>query len=434
MRSPNFKNHLPLSSLLAVLLAGTSVACSSGDADSANDGADHDDHDHDHDHDDDLDHDDPTHPQGRLLVSDGSEGRVIVIDLEEGEAIASLSTEGAARVYASSDGSRGFAVQGSADAVQGVDIGIRYESHGDHFDVEKNDPKILSELVVSCVRPVHFVPHHGYSAAFCDGDGMLHVIEDNGSADTFELSSFDSGRPHHGVGLVAFGHVIVSAPNPDDEEDALPIGVRALNFDGEEEAMFDDCPGLHGEAATEDHACFGCTDGVLCIEQENGELVSVKIDHPKDTEEGIRVGTLAASSASSLMIGNWGEDLAVVDLKNLRLSPLAVGEAYLGFTLNEAGTHVFLLTAGGGFQKINVRTGEVEAQAAVFPEFEVEPGHSQLKPSFVLGSNHAYVVDPRRAELYEIALKDLELTDRVFKLEDGQYNSLALVGLPPTHP
>ena len=238
MRSNSTLTGSQFGSLLSMVLAGTSLACSGNDSTADDDEHHHDemsDHDHDrdddHDHDHDDDKDDHGSPvfSGRLLVSDGAVGRVVVIDLEQGKAIESLTTTGAARVYASSNGVRGFAVQGSEDAVQGIDPGIRYESHGDHFDVEKTTPRVLSELVVSCSRPVHFVPHHDYSAAFCDGDGMLHVFEDTSATSTYELMTFDSGRPHHGVGLAAFDRILVSNPNLDDEDDALPIGVRALN-------------------------------------------------------------------------------------------------------------------------------------------------------------------------------------------------------------
>src|SRR5690606_21933927 len=116
---------------------------------------------------------------------------------------------------------------------------------------------------------------------------------------------------HHGVGLVAFDRILLSNPNPEDAEDALPIGVRALNFDGEEEAVFNECPGLHGEAATDDHVCFGCSDGILCLHEVDGDLMSLKLGNLANAVEGARVGTLASSSENGIFLGNWGDDLAI---------------------------------------------------------------------------------------------------------------------------
>lgn len=366
---------------------------------------------------------------GRLLVADGTEGRVVVVDLHEGEAVASLSLQGPARLYPSSDAMRGFAVAGAHDVVEGIEPGIEYVEHGDHHHEVVTEPAVLSEVVVSCSRPVHFIAHAGYGAAFCDGDGQLHLFDDTGATET--QHTFDSGRPHHGVGLVAFDHVLLSIPNPEDEADSLPVGVRVLSFEGEEQAQFDECPGLHGEASTGEHVCFGCLDGVLCLSQAgSGSLEQIKVAPPDAATEDLRVGSLAGSRAGAL-VGNWGEDLVRVDLKRAVLSPIPVGEPYLGFALSEDGAEVFVLTASGELRKIDLASGKPTASTAVFPEFEIEPGHGQLRPSFILGRGFAYVVDPRRSEIFELELETLEVTERQIALPEGNYHSLALVALPP---
>lgn len=372
---------------------------------------------------------------GRLLISDGASGRVVVVDLALGEVVASLHTQGPARVYPSSDGLRGFAIETSAGAVEGINAGVAYFNHGDHWHPKTSEPRLFAQPVVSCPQPIHFVTGDGRAAAFCDGDGMLYVFEDTGTTEAVPMMDvFDSGRPHHGVGLVALDHVILSSPNPNDEEDALPVGVRMLDFQGTEHARYDSCPGLHGEASTDTQVCFGCSDGVLCIHSNAGQPGSTKIQNPADTPEGIRIGRLAASESSGLIFGNWGTDLARIDPITGTLSPLPIGEPYLSFALTEDGLNVLVLTLSGYLRKFDAQTGAQLAEVVVMPAFELESGHSQLRPSFVVGAEHAYVVDPRHPEVYELTLETLQLTPRALELEAGQYHSLALVGIPPAWP
>lgn len=370
-------------------------------------------------------------PVGRLLVSDGSNGQVVVIDLQEGEAVASLDTLGPARVYANSNGSHGFAVQTSTDAVQGIRPGLEYINHGDHFHAETSSVALWDEVVTTCNRPIHFVAHDGWGATFCDGDGQLHIFDDTASDEPIEPQSFDSGRPHHGVGLVAFDHVLLSIPNPEDLEDALPVGVSALSFEGAQIEAFETCPGLHGEAASERYVCFGCQDGVMCMYQEEDTLVSTKIEAPEDTPDGVRVGQLSASYKSGVFVGNWGENLALLNPQDGSMTPITVGKSILGFKVSDDGEYIFVLSADGNLAKIHIEDQEIEAEEAVIPEFVVESGHRQLRPTFELGHEFIYVVDPRSPEVLELSAESLELTEREIRLPDGQYHSIAVVAVPP---
>ncbi len=375
--------------------------------------------------------DDPQRPaqQGRLLISDGAAGRVVVVDLKAGRVAATLATNGASRSYSSSGGDMGFAVQTGAGAVQVISPGLSYVDHGDHFDPVTSAPEVLSMPIVACDVPIHFVAHDEHAATFCDGDGILRVFDDTVASTDYEVTEFDSGRAHHGVGLVALGHVLLSMPNPKDEDDVLPVGVRALRFDGEEQFQFANCSLLHGEASTNEHVCFGCSDGVMCLsEGDDGEILSKKIAS-ENPEEGVRVGSLVAKK--SVMVGNWGDNLVTVEHASGTLEPISFGEPYLQFALTEDALHLILLADSGILYKLRLSDGEIVDSLELMPEFVREPGHGQLRPKFVLGSDVAYAIDPRHAEVFEIDLAAFELSPRQIELPEGEFHSLALVALPP---
>ena len=89
--------------------------------------------------------------------------------------------------------------------------------------------------------------------------------------------------------------------------------------------------------------------------------------------------------------------------------------------------------AAGELRRVDLSTGETVASVMVLPNFEVEAGHGQLRPTFILSHAHAYVVDPRYPEIYEVDMEEFALTERRVTLDDGQYHSLALVAEPAYH-
>ena len=163
--------------------------------------------------------------------------------------LATYEVAGPARVYAGADGTLVYAVQTDADRVNVIDSGVRYVPHEDHDDLDLVEPALL-DFALDGTTPIHFVAHDDTIAIFNDGDGTATIFTEDvvrsNSADTLTV---DSGRPHHGVAVPMDDVVVISLPDPDDPEAALPVGVTVRTLAGEEVAAFAECPGLHGEAS-----------------------------------------------------------------------------------------------------------------------------------------------------------------------------------------
>ena len=156
------------------------------------------------------------------------------------------------------------------------------------------EPALL-DFALDGTTPVHFVAHDDTIAIFNDGDGTATIFtEDVVRSNGADMVTVDSGRPHHGVAVPMDDVVVISLPNPDDPEAALPVGVTVRTLAGEKEvAAFAECPGLHGEASIgHDAVAFGCTDGVLIVEREGDVWSSRKIANPADNPNNARIGTL----------------------------------------------------------------------------------------------------------------------------------------------
>lgn len=383
----------------------------------------------------------PEVTMGRLLVADGTDAVVRVIDLDDGTVHGPIAIEAAARVYADPFARYGYAVQGSANRVHIVDSGVLFESHGDHYHIAKEAPSLLSTRLDGD-RPVHFVVHgeedtpsSWYAASFNDGSGILDVIQERSLSTTEpRIVHVPSGRPHHGVGLVVAGHVLLSLPDPEDATASLPIGVtaRAVATPDEVEDTFDGCPGLHGEAAGHELVAFGCSDGVLFLEVHGDHFHEIKREYPGTVPDDVRVGTLAAAHDLDVVIGNWSnEGLVVIDPHaEPHFTPIPIESPVLRFALDAHGEHLVVLTADGRLHALAPTTGEPLGEPIrVIDAFAVEPGHAQVRPTFTVGAERVFVVDPRVDEVIEVELEAWAIERRIEV--GGSPGSIAIFSVSP---
>jgi hypothetical protein len=63
------------------------------------------------------------------------------------------------------------------------------------------------------------------------------------------------------------------------------------------------CPDLHGSYSNENHTAFGCSDGVLVVEQSGDNFVATKIANPPGTPTGVRIGTIIGHDEQPNFIG-----------------------------------------------------------------------------------------------------------------------------------
>ncbi|HSI94324.1 MAG TPA: hypothetical protein VK925_12550, partial [Jiangellaceae bacterium] len=234
-------------------------------------------------------------PQPRLVVA--TDVGVVVLDPADGTVLDSFETATQPAPVVAGDGRHVFLVQREADRTQVLDAGTWAAEHGDHAHYYVADPA-LRDVEVQGVEPVHVVSHDGRTAIFHDGDGTATLFRDAGlRIDSLDEAVLDTGAPHHGVVVPLAAGAVVSIPPPTGD-DTLPTGVTVVDEDGAEVVRFDDCPGLHGEAAVGNMLAFACSDGVLLVEGEHAH----KVDYPGG--DG-RVGSFTAGPVGDYLVGNY---------------------------------------------------------------------------------------------------------------------------------
>ncbi|MFV0307906.1 MAG: zinc metallochaperone AztD [Desertimonas sp.] len=268
----------------------------------------------------------------------------------------------------------------------------------------------LTDQVVAAEAPGHVVPHGGVTALFDDASGVVTIV-DTGALDTagFEpVEVYEAAEPHHGFAVV-LGNGDLALTVGDSEE---RTGMVVLDAERTEIARNEECAAIHGEGtAADDVLVAGCGDGVLIY--RDGEITKVTSPDP----EG-RIGTIAGSSESPVVLGNYSSDpdaapeqVSLVDTEAATITLVDLGASYTFRSLGR-GAHGEALVLGtdGALHVIDPTTAEVTVSIPVVDAWE-EPEDWQLpRPALFVRDHTVYVSDPAANQLHTVDIEAGEVT------------------------
>jgi ABC-type Zn uptake system ZnuABC Zn-binding protein ZnuA len=364
----------------------------------------------------------------RLLVSDFETAPSKLIDVDNGKIIARYEVGAPTYPYTSPTGRFGVKIQTNANLITAVDSGILIEDHGDHMHPYKRDAR-LTDFRAEGRTPIHYVAHAGQIAIFNDGSGEVMLLtERNFESAEAEMLTFKTARPHHGVAVPLGDRIVLSVPDTQNMDYALPLGIEVRDMRDNVVASFaDQCPGLHGEASSGAFTAFGCADRVLVLER-NGDDFSVKsLRYAPETPSGTRVGTVIGHEKQNFFIGNFGQTgLVRIDPIAGTLTPITLPMRYSAFRLDaETGEKIIVVTTDGSVHRIDAMTGRIEASIEAVTPFVFRT--RVPRPGLATVRNLAYVTDPAAGEVVEIDLEAMNVTRRF--VVEGKPVRLAVLGV-----
>lgn len=279
-------------------------------------------HGHDHDHD---------HGRGRLLISGAEPFQVSVWDLDHQEVRAEYSLAGEVRQLYASPGYRyGFILQRNANLVNVVDGGQWYEDHGGHGHDRSQDPLMLN-FSTDSVRPTYLTNSATQSVIFYDGDSSTETRARVGVFTEGTLANNGTGRwldldTHmHGTAQARGDYLLTGLRDPESESN-LPDQVALYHWHDDHfdrEQVFDEpCPGLHGSAQAHEFIVFGCSDGVLVIEQDHSDFTASKIGYPADYAPERGIGVLVGHPRHEVFVGVAAGHFFEVDPEAATIHPI----------------------------------------------------------------------------------------------------------------
>ncbi len=263
---------------------------------------------------------------GRLAIYDQDNASIKVMDLNSKSILSSYSLPGEApRLYASPNSRYAVVIQRSDDLVSFVDSGFYTEDHGDHMHDFVVDPSFLS-FSLSASMPTHYSSHEDFSVVFFDGlvDGItssVSILTDSGIGSGQVMAELTLANNMHGVAKLIEDQLFVTYRDPLITDTVLPAAVERYSFDGGslrfEDRYVEECPLLHGSAATDEFITFGCGDGVLVINLTNTSYPATKLDNPETLMADKRIGSLYSHPDVTEFVGIAGNQIYVIDPTNV---------------------------------------------------------------------------------------------------------------------
>ena len=358
---------------------------------------------------------------GRLLIGDGETGALSVIELESGEVHQGEFDMGsrAGRIYATKSGRYAVAVASDANMVHLIDGGIYLQEHGDHFDLVEAEASRI-DLDLSGDRPVHLYISGDRAAIYYDGSGDVvvideHELEHDGSA--YQPIVFNAGAQHGAA--IPFEHdlIAVSTQHPDyaqnPEEYRLPVGAEIRDLHGH--VLYtapEGCPDLHGDAGNGHIAVFGCTGGVLAVEDHHGEYHSWFIDAPAGSPDDFRITSLWGYDGLDHFFGlGSAVGLYLVEAEEgemEQLIPASEDLRPIQVAVSHDGELLLVVMSDGELRMYDAHDADLLASASGFLSDEIDPGF-WARPHIATAPGHIFITDSAAGEVLALDSHDLEV-------------------------
>ncbi len=357
-------------------------------------------HDDDHGHSDDHGHD-HAHGHGelegvRLLVASLDGPELLVLDAVDGDVLATFTIPSLGRVYQLPNAQLAAVTNRDANRVTFVHSGLSAVDHGDHMDLLEGTPYVLKTVNLG-PQPTHFFAQGNDIAVYNDGDGSMAWLDARLLGISLDFVQVPGTAADHGSLAVVDGYLIGGG--------LREAGVRVFDRNETELASFGGCPGLHGQATLGNAVAFGCSDGVLIVQARGGGTFAAnKVGNPAGSPENARVGTLVSHPSSPVMVGNFGQGIAIIDPVAGSLTAVALPAAPAAMRFSDDGELV-VLTLDGALHRLDAVSGDVLASVQVVDAVVA----GQPRPAFALSGDHAFVTDPAHGAVWLVDLDHMEV-------------------------
>jgi zinc transport system substrate-binding protein len=370
----------------------------------------------------------------RLFVSDHAEPVVRAIDALDGDVLGTFTVEGPATLHRTSGGETVFAVQGAAGSVGAIRTGIALHDHGDHGDIDIDEPALLA-VRIDGAKPAHFVELQGNIAQWFDGEDAVRVFSEKSVLDGKpDVRIAGLAAAHHGVAVPYRNHAVVTIPDPQDAS-KRPVGARVVDYAGNTVGEDVACPGLHGSAGSGNLYALACDTGLLLIEEKAGVPAIRHLPYASSLPEGSS-STLIGGKGLQYFVGNYGPDRIVV------IDP---SEGDNGFQLVQLPTRrvhfavdpirvkfTYVLTEDGQLHKIDVLGATIAQSLKVTDPYSMDGHWSDPRPRVAVAGDHVVVTDPLNGKLHLVDAASFEKTGEI-AVEGKPFNIVAVGGSGAAH-
>lgn len=374
----------------------------------------------------------------RVFVGDHKDAKVTAFDLEKPENRWDFKTTGQNKLYSVNEGAAIVAVESDNDAVHFINSGISLHSHGDHSDIEIENPSAVDKPLTG-PRPFHVIDHDGKIVINFDKGGYAEIVEAHELAhNEIESKQLKQARAHHGFAApVGNGWVTTVASDAPVEGDAAPtrVGLRAVKEDGTVAGDVAICTGIHGEAFSGAYLAAGCKEGILTVTAGADGPVTKMLAYPADLPAGQTTGTLLGAKSMQVFLGNYGaKGLVVVDPVDApTFQYIELPFRRVDFVLDPANARFgYVLTEDGTLHQIDVLAGKLSKSAKVTEPYSMDGHWNDPRPRIAMAGDEVVMTDPNAGLVRRISKTELKEVGTV-KVEGKPYNIAVAGGSGKVH-
>ncbi len=369
----------------------------------------------------------------RLFVSDHAEPVVNVIDALDGDKLDTFQIKGPASLYRTDSGQTVFAVQGGAGAVSVISTGIAFHDHGDHGDIDVDEPELL-DATLEGSKPAHFVERQGNVAQWFDGEDKARFFTEKAALEGKpEVREISVVAPHHGVAVPFDRHAVVTIPNPEDAS-KRPIGARLVDVDGKQIGEDVACPGLHGSAGSGSLYALACDTGLLLISQD-GDVPEIRHLPYSDKLPKGSSSTLIGGKGLQYFVGNYGPDrIVLVDPSEqdaFRLVQLPTRRVHFAVDPIRS-KFVYVITEDGQLHQVDVLKGEIAHSLKLTQPYSMDGHWSDPRPRVTVAADKVFVTDPLNGKIHIVDANTFEKAGTI-TVEGKPFNIVAVGGTGKAH-
>lgn len=346
----------------------------------------------------------------RVFVGDHADAKITAFDLNAPDHRWSFDTTGQSKLYAVNEGAAIVAVQSDDNAVNFIDSGISLHSHGDHSDIDIEDPVALKENLTG-PRPFHIIDHDGKVVINFDKGGYAKIVDaselHHGELETSQLKQ---EHAHHGF-AAPVGEYWVTSVATDTPTAGTRIGLRAVTADGTPTGDVATCTGIHGEAFSGAFLAAGCKEGVLTVFAGKDGPVFKMLSYPDDLPKDQATGTLLGAKSMQVFLGNYGSNGLVIvdpaDEPHFRYIELPFRR--VDFALDPANARFgYVLTEDGSLHQIDILDGSLTESARATEPYSMDGHWNNPRPRIAMAGDEIVMTDPNAGLVRRIAKDSLK--------------------------
>lgn len=346
--------------------------------------------------------------------------KVHVFDIDDNKVLTSYDADHVPSAVSASPGKRyALLFQRNEGQVQFVDGGI-YQSAENNQTVDHKDAPQLLATRLKGARPTHYETHDGLAGLFFDGDAAsstnasFSLLSDASiGTSSMVLAKQTLALPMHGTAEPRGDFMLTTWKAP-GSDGSLPSKVELYHRHDDhfhDEKIFEaECPGLHGSVSNKDYTAFGCTDGVLVVQQSGSTFTAKKITNPADMGEGVRISTILGNHHLNRFVGlGSGSNVFEIDPVAGAIKRIDWGEGLTrrAQAVDAEGENLLLLDDKGALHILSTKDWKKRAALPVITQMPTAAPWPGLAVS--AEDDKAWVTDVVGKKLHTIDLDDAKI-------------------------